>query len=143
MTFLLDVNVLIALVDSDHVHHETAHQWFLTEGQHAWATCPLTENGVLRIVGDPRYPNSPGSPQIVAPLVKQLQHTRGHAFWSDDISLLSQVDIVPECLLHSRYITDTYLLALAKAHNGTLRTFDRHLTTEAVRNGKRHLHLLT
>jgi len=143
MTFLLDVNVLIALVDGDHIHHEAAHRWFEAEGRHSWATCPLTENGVLRIVGDPRYPNSPGSPYIVAPLVKQLQNARGHTFWSDDISLLSQADIDAHCLLHSRYITDTYLLALAKSRDGTLTTFDRHLITTAVKDGKRHLHLLT
>ena len=143
MTFLLDVNVLIALVDGDHIHHEAAHRWFEAEGHHSWATCPLTENGVLRIVGDSRYPNSPGSPYVVAPLVRQLQKARGHTFWSDDISLLSEADIAPECLLHSRYITDTYLLALAKSRNGILTTFDRHLITTAVKNGERHLHLLT
>jgi len=77
MTFLLDVNVLIALVDGDHMHHEAAHRWFEAVGRHSWAICPLNENGVLRIVGDPRYLNSPGSPHVVAPLVKQLQAARG------------------------------------------------------------------
>lgn len=115
MTFLLDVNVLIALVDSDHLHHEAAHRWFEAEGQYSWASCPLTEHGVLRIVGDPRYPNSPGSPHVVAPLVRRLQDARGPG---------------------------TYLLALAKSRNGTLITFDRHLVTAAVKEGKRHLHLL-
>jgi toxin-antitoxin system PIN domain toxin len=143
MTYLLDVNVLIALVDGDHMHHEAAHRWFEAEGRHSWATCPLTENGVLRIVGDPRYPNSPGSPYVVAPLVKQLQKARGHTFWSDDISLLGQADIDAQRLLHSRYITDTYLLALAKSRDGTLTTFDCHLVTAAVKNGKHHLQLLT
>jgi toxin-antitoxin system PIN domain toxin len=143
MTYLLDVNVLIALVDGNHMHHEAAHRWFKAEGRHSWATCPLTENGVLRIVGDPRYPNSPGSPYVVAPLIKQLQNARGHTFWSDDISLLGHGDIDAQCLLHSRYITDTYLLALAKSRDGTLTTFDRHLITAAVQNGKHHLQLLT
>lgn len=142
MTFLLDVNVLIALVDSDHLHHESAHRWFEDEGRHSWATCPLTENGVLRIVGDPRYPNSPGSPHVVAPLVKRLQAVPGHDFWSDDISLLSRTDIDHQRLLHSRYITDTYLLALAKSRDAALATFDRHLVTAAVKNGNRHLRLL-
>lgn len=62
MTYLLDVNVLIALLDPAHIQHDTAHAWFAEEGHTAWATCPLTENGVLRIIGHPRYPNSPGSP---------------------------------------------------------------------------------
>ena len=61
-TYLLDVNVLIALVDPAHVHHEPAHAWFSQQGSTSWATCPMTENGLLRIVGHPRYPNSPGSP---------------------------------------------------------------------------------
>jgi len=50
-TYLLDVNVLIALIDPAHVQHDAAHAWFASTGQHSWATCPLTENGVLRIVG--------------------------------------------------------------------------------------------
>ena len=44
-TFLLDVNVLIALVDPAHVQHDAAHDWFGQLGYLAWATCPLTENG--------------------------------------------------------------------------------------------------
>ncbi|PJN94116.1 VapC toxin family PIN domain ribonuclease, partial [Amaricoccus sp. HAR-UPW-R2A-40] len=62
MIFLLDVNVLIALTDPAHVAHDDAHVWFAETGRHAWATCPITENGVLRILGNPKYPNSPGSP---------------------------------------------------------------------------------
>ena len=65
MRALLDVNVLIALVDTAHVQHDEAHEWFGKTGRKAFATCPLTENGLLRIVGHPRYPNSPGSPGAV------------------------------------------------------------------------------
>jgi predicted nucleic acid-binding protein len=60
VTYLLDVNVLIALIDPTHISHAAAHEWFQREGASRWATCPITENGVLRIVGDPRYPNTPG-----------------------------------------------------------------------------------
>ena len=63
---LLDVNVLIALMDPRHVHHEQAHSWFAGSAPSAWATCPITENAVLRILGHPRYPNSPGPPAVVA-----------------------------------------------------------------------------
>ena len=66
--FLLDINVLIALIDPAQVQHDRAHVWFAARGQKSWATCPLTENGVLRIVGHRRYPNSPGSPEAVAEL---------------------------------------------------------------------------
>ena len=67
MTFLLDVNILVALLDLSHVDHSRAHQWFNSLGNDTWATCPITENAVLRIIGRPRYRNSPGSPAEVAP----------------------------------------------------------------------------
>src|SRR5260370_39492055 len=82
MTFLLDVNVLIALIDPVHVQHDAAHAWFAAYGQRSWATCPLTENGVLRIVGNARYPNSPGTPAAVAPLMAGMRSLCWHVLCS-------------------------------------------------------------
>jgi uncharacterized protein len=73
VTFLLDVNVLIALIDPTHVGHDAAHAWFAATGAASWATCPVTENGVLRIVGHLKYPNSAGSPAAVAPILTGLR----------------------------------------------------------------------
>jgi uncharacterized protein len=142
MTFLPDVNVLIALIDPAHVHHDEAHLWFAVHGRQAWATCPLTENGVLRIVGHARYPNSPGTPAAVAQLMTRLRALPGHSFWPDDISLLDAQELDAERLLTSGQVTDSYLLALACAHGGQLATFDRRLVIDAVRNGARGLHLI-
>lgn len=142
MTFLLDVNVLIALIDPAHVQHDAAHQWFVALGRRAWATCPLTENGVLRIVGHTRYPNSPGTSADVAQLMRGLRALPGHAFWPDNISLLDAGKIDTERLLTSGQVTDSYLLALACANNGQLATFDRRLVTDAVRGGAQGLHLI-
>jgi uncharacterized protein len=142
MTFLPDVNVLIALIDPAHVHHDEAHQWFADQGHSAWATCPLTQNGVLRIVGHSRYPNSPGTPAAVAQLMARLCALPGHRFWMDDISLLDARTVDAERLLSSGQVTDSYLLALACAHNGQLATFDRRLVTDAVRGGARGLYLM-
>ncbi|HWH80959.1 MAG TPA: TA system VapC family ribonuclease toxin [Burkholderiaceae bacterium] len=141
-TFLLDVNVLIALVDPAHVQHDPAHEWFAAQGHPAWATCPLTENSVLRIVGNTRYPNSPGTPAAVAPLLATLRTLRGHVFWPDDISLLDAERADAARLLSSAQITDTYLLAPACAHGGQLASFDRRLVKDAVRGGARRLHLI-
>lgn len=141
-TFLLDVNVLIALVDPAHVQHDAAHEWFADHGHQAWATCPLTENGVLRIVGHTRYPNSPGTPAAVAPLLATLRTLPGHVFWPDDISLLDAERVDAARLLGSAQVTDTYLLALACAHGGQLASFDRRLVKDAVRGGARRLHLI-
>lgn len=141
MTFLLDVNVLIALVDPAHVQHDAAHEWFAVH-QQSWATCPLTENGLLRIVGHARYPNSPGTPSAVAPLVAGLRALPGHVFWPDDISLQDNERFDLSRLLSSGQVTDSYLLALACAHGGQLASFDRRLVTDAVRGGSQGLHLI-
>jgi hypothetical protein len=140
--FLLDINVLIALIDPTHVQHDRAHEWFASKGQKAWATCPLTENGVLRIVGHPRYPNSPGSPAAVAELLVSLRELPGHAFWPDDVSLLERQHVDKARLLDSAHVTDSYLLALARSHNGQLASFDKRLVTDAVMDGPRTLHLI-
>jgi toxin-antitoxin system PIN domain toxin len=138
--YLLDVNVLIALIDPAHVQHDRAHDWFAAKGKQAWATCPLTENGVLRIVGHPRYPNSPGTPSAVAELMTVLRALGGHEFWPDDVSLLDAQRIDAMRLLDSSQVTDSYLLALACAHGSQLATFDRHLVTDAVIGGAQALH---
>lgn len=142
MTFLLDVNVLIALIDPGHVQHDTAHEWFSARGKHAWATCPLTQNGVLRIVGQARYPNSPGTPAAVRDLMATFVALPGHTFWSDEVSLLDDSKIDATRLLTSAQVTDTYLLALAVARKGRLATFDRRLVADAVRGGSKALHLI-
>lgn len=139
MTCLLDVNVLIALIDPAHLHHDLAHDWFAAEGAQAWATCPLTENGVLRVLGNPRYPNSPGTPAAIAGLIARLRAVRGHAFWPDDISLLDSTLVDPARLTAPARITDIYLLALARSHDGRLATFDRRIDAGAVKGGARSL----
>ncbi|PST18968.1 VapC toxin family PIN domain ribonuclease [Rhizobium sp. JAB6] len=142
MTFLLDINVLIALFDPSHVAHDIAHDWFHSLGSDSWATCPLTENGVVRILSQSNYPNSPGPPSAVALLVSQLRGLPGHQFWADDVSLLDESLVDSTRLLTPGQITDTYLLALAKFHNGQLATLDRRLSAAAVKNGKAALHII-
>ncbi|HUN64074.1 MAG TPA: TA system VapC family ribonuclease toxin [Candidatus Sulfotelmatobacter sp.] len=141
-TFLLDVNVLIALIDPVHIHHDAAHAWFEATGKRSWATCPMTENAVLRIVGDSRYPNSPGSPAVVAEVLEEVLALQGHAFWPDDVSLFGNAEVDVTRLLSARQVTDSYLLALASAHEGSLATFDRRLITTVVSGGSRVVHVI-
>jgi len=138
--YLLDVNVLIALIDPTHMQHDRAHDWFAATGKRAWATCPLTENGVLRIVGHARYPNSPGTPAAVAEILAALRSLDGHEFWPDDVSLFDGRRIRIARLLDSGQVTDSFLLALARAHGGQLATFDRRLVTDAVVGGLQALY---
>lgn len=142
MRFLLDINVLIALIDPAHVQHDKAHAWFAAKGKKAWATCPITENGVLRIAGHPKYPNSPGSPAAVAGLLAALLELPGHDFWPDDVSMFDRKCVNTERLLDSAHLTDSYLLALARTHKGQLATLDRRLVTDAVIQGQQTLHLI-
>lgn len=142
MTYLLDVNVLIALIDPSHIQHNAAHAWFASEGRKNWATCPLTENGVLRVLGHARYPNSPGTPAAIAPLIARLRSLPGHVFWADDISPLDENLFDTSRLLAANQVTDSYLLALARFHRGKLATFDRRLVVDAVLHGSRSLRLI-
>jgi uncharacterized protein len=128
---LLDVNVLLALLDSDHVDHERAGEWLDAEVEAGWASCPVTENGFVRIISQPRYP-SPISPSRAVELLAAAQGGRHHAFWPCDVSLLDP-RVVDRSRLHgARQVTDAYLLALAVAHGGRLVTFDRSLSLTTV-----------
>jgi toxin-antitoxin system PIN domain toxin len=140
--YLLDVNVLIALVDPAHVQHDKAHDWFARAGHKAFATCPLTENGLVRIVGHPKYPNSPGPPRSVLQSLVAFRGMAGHKFWSDDISIADEEFFAPELLSSHSRVTDSYLLALAHANGGRLATMDQRLATEVVPGGKKSLELI-
>jgi toxin-antitoxin system PIN domain toxin len=140
--YLLDVNVPVALIDPAHVQHDRAHDRFAAHGRAAWATCPTTENGVLRIVGHPRYRTSPGNPAAVAGAVAGLRSLPGHAFWPDDIPLFDSRLVDTSRLFASGQVTGTYLLAMAAARGGQLATFDRRLVPNAVSGGLQALHVI-
>ena len=140
--FLLDVNVLIALIDPAHIQHDTVHAWFASTGRKAFATCPLTENGLLRIVGHPKYPNSPGPPSTVAEALVAIRALPGHAFWPDSISLVDNRYADAALLSSHARVTDSYLLALARANKGRLATLDHKLATEVVADGRATLALI-
>jgi predicted nucleic acid-binding protein len=67
---LLDINVLVALLDRGHVLHQAATGWLAREQEHGWATCPITENGVVRIMAQPAYPNSQPAAQVASRLAE-------------------------------------------------------------------------
>lgn len=130
--FLLDVNVLIALVDPAHVQHGQAHEWFGRVGRNAFAACPLTENAVVRIVAHPRYPNSPGPASVVMQSLMGVRSLVGHTFWPDDISIADRAFFAPALLSSHARVTEAYLLALAHANGRRLATMGRRLADEAV-----------
>ncbi|MBS0318222.1 MAG: PIN domain-containing protein [Proteobacteria bacterium] len=131
MRALLDVSVLIALFDSEHVHHGVASEWFAAEASQGWATCPLTQNGCLRILSASGYPNS-APVAVVADILAEAASDPSHEFWPNDISLLESGVLVWNNLLTGRHLTDVYLLALAARRGGRLVTLDRGIPLAAV-----------
>lgn len=128
---LLDINVLLALLDSDHVDHVLAREWLDREIDTGWASCAITQNGAVRIMSQPRYP-SPVAPAVVAELLEHACATPHHEFWPCEISLLDQ-QVVDRRRLHGpRQVTDAYLLALAVHRGGRFVTFDRTVVISAV-----------
>lgn len=137
MRSLLDVNVIIALLDPDHAFHERAHDWWSVNTKQGWASCPLTENGVVRIMSNPGYSQKARfAPDDLIGRLRQFAVQSNHEFWPDDISLRNESIFVAARIHSSRQLTDHYLLALATKHRGGLVTFDQGILLSAVRDAK-------
>ena len=142
MAALLDVNLLVALLDMDHVHHATATRWLNEHLHGGWASCPLTQNGCIRVMSQSAYPNRAPAADIAARLAEATNHS-AHTFWPDSVSLLTQGLMDWKNLLSGRQITDAYLLALAVANKGSFVTLDQGVPLSAVHGAKpEHLVLL-
>jgi uncharacterized protein len=129
---LLDVNLLVALFDPNHVHHDIAHDWFADHRADRWATCPVTENGFVRVLSNPSYGSD--APRV-ADLVERLRtfcSARDHTFWEGGVSLRDQGLFRPQSIAGHRQLTDVYLLGLARRMRGCLATFDRTIPLAAV-----------
>lgn len=137
---LLDVNVLIALLDAGHVHHSRAKAFFKKAAPAGWATCPLTENGLLRILGNPSYPNGPGSPGEARKLLAHLTALPGHQFWPDGPSLLDPKTF-PQ-LPAFRHLTDAWLLALSVSRQARFATFDQGIDPALIPGGPAAFYLI-
>ena len=130
---LLDVNILVALFDPDHIHHELAHDWFSDQRLNGWATCAITENGFVRIVTRPEYASPPNRPEEMLTRLEVFRKSGGHHFWADAVSLADDRTFNQAFIRGHRQVTDIYLLGLAKAAGGCLATFDRTIPIAAVR----------
>jgi toxin-antitoxin system PIN domain toxin len=129
---LLDVNVLISLLDANHLHHARAMKWLGENIADGWASCPVTENGCVRIMSQPSYPNSLPAARV-AQRLREATQTDFHRFVPEDLSLLDENRFDSDQLLGHRQVTDAYLLGLAVAHELKLVTFDESMPTRVVR----------
>jgi uncharacterized protein len=133
MRALLDVNVLIALHDKDHINHSLASRWFQKEAQNGWASCPITQNGFLRIMSQSGYPN-PLPIAILSNVLTRSTQSTLHQFWPDSISALDENFFAIGSLSSHRQLTDAYLLALAVCNNGRFVTLDQTVASAAVKS---------
>jgi len=136
MVALLDVNVLIALFDPAHVHHEAAHTWFGTNRKHRWATCPLTENAFVRVLSNPLYPGQPTSIGDAVLRLRSFCSAREHVFWPDSASIRQSGQFRWNHVQGHRQLTDVYLLALAISHQARLATFDSTISLRAIESAR-------
>lgn len=134
---LLDVNVLVPLFKAGHTHHQAAHDWFAENAEFGWASCPITENGVLRILANPLR----ADPFVaLADLVQRLKafcNAGHHQFWPDSISLVDKTLFNASAFRGHQQLTDVYLLGLAVKHGGRFVTFDQRIPLAAVNGATR------
>ncbi len=135
MLALFDVNALITLFDPAHVHHDQAHEWLAKHREEGWATCPITQNGCVRILSQPRYPNTISTPEAIRRLAGATAQPE-HVFWSDDLSMVDSRIFNSRRILGPGQLTDLYLLALAFHNAGRMVTFDRTVPISAVKGAK-------
>jgi toxin-antitoxin system PIN domain toxin len=118
VTVLLDANVLIALLVSDHVHHASAETWFLgiTDG---FATCPITQGSLIRLLV-----REGQTAEAARSLLRGLAADERHEFWPDDVTY---ADVPTAGIIGHRQVTDAYLAQLARSRASRLATFDQAL----------------
>lgn len=133
MRALLDINVLLALLDSDHSDHQRARAWMEATISQGWASCAITQNGFVRIISQARYP-SPVAPSEAISRIGVATQTAHHEYWNCELSLLDSRAIDRSRIHGPRQVTDAYLLALATRHGGRFVTFDRSVPVSAVRS---------
>ena len=129
---LLDVNLLVALFDPDHVHHDLAHDWFADNRARGWATCAVTENGFVRVLANPAYGSAVSRPVDLVDRLRRLCGLDGHQYWADAVSLRDPTLFDCGRAAGHRQLTDLYLLGLAQRRGGTLATFDRTVPVGAI-----------
>jgi toxin-antitoxin system PIN domain toxin len=130
---LLDVNLLVALFYDQHAQHELAHDWFEDHKQFGWATCAISENGVVRILSNREIIPEPWRPTVAIERLREFRNSGHHRFWAESVSLTDDALFNRSVFRGHKQITDIYLLGLAKSAGGSLATFDQSIPLAAVK----------
>jgi uncharacterized protein len=141
LTWLFDVNVLIAIADSSHIFHQAIHGWLAAAADRTWASCPLTENGMIRVLSQPAYRGGMRTPEEAIATLRGMKEARPwkHVFWAEDFSIADRRAVLSERIAGPKQVTDVYLAAMALRKGGRLLTFDAGVPWQAVEGGSREL----
>jgi toxin-antitoxin system PIN domain toxin len=129
MIYLLDVNVLVALMWPAHADHDRAQEWFAKYSKAGWATCPLTQAGCVRILSNPSFSSHAATPQQALKLLGSNLNHPSHQFWPDNISFAEAVEPIKKQIVGHQQISGAYLLGLALYRKARLATMDRGVLT--------------
>jgi toxin-antitoxin system PIN domain toxin len=136
MHVLPDISVLLARFDVHHANHAHAIGWFRKVRLDGMMTCPITENGFLRIFSNPSYPSGPGSMHDARIMLEKIRAIPGHRFISDSISIADSSRFLGLHAAAPSQLTNLYLLALAVHHSAKFVTLDQRIPVHLVKGGK-------
>jgi len=136
--YLLDTNLLIALLWPSHAQHAVARRWFASRRKEGWATCPFTQAGFVRITSNPAFSRDAAQPRTAMDVLTANTACKDHVFWADDIPFREAVAFAGFRLLGHQQVTDAYLVGLALHRGGILATLDQRIVelTEPKSDGR-------
>lgn len=125
--YLLDTNLLIALLWPSHEQHGLALKWFTRHRGKGWATCPITQAGFVRIVSNPAFSRDAVQPREAIQVLSANTAAKDHSFWPDALPVAEAVAFTGVRLMGHQQVTDAYLLGLAARRGGVLATLDQRI----------------
>ncbi len=125
--YLLDTNLLIALLWPSHEQHHLAVKWFTRQRGKGWATCPVTQAGFVRIVSNPAFSRDAVQPREAVQVLSANTAAKDHQFWPDELPLATAVAFAAVRLMGHQQVTDAYLLGLAISRDAKLATLDKRI----------------
>ena len=128
---LYDISALLALFDEGHRKHNSVLSWFTANAGEGWASCPLSQNGFLRVISQPSYSRPRSLTEAYERLVDAIS-ALNHQFIADDVTLLDDTLVRFRGLAGPGQLTDVYLLALAVTHDMRLVTLDKRILLTPV-----------
>lgn len=141
--FLLDVNVLVAMMWPAHEAHNEVQEWFRRHGRTGWATCPLTQVGFVRITSNPAFSSDAVTPQEAVTLLRSNLRHPAHQFWPDEIGFADAASPFQKQLFGYRQVTDAYLLGLVIHKKGKLVTLDEGIPALLSEKAMQQQYVLT